>query len=153
MELKYLQDIEEDKKLCYWYGGDILELIVNEDVKFVLGADGEVIGTLYKYGEELTSFKDKCNYGAINQALRGYIDTDADLLKYLCCDYVDKEYLDQNKDKMYILNLKMLNWLELTLYIKGEVYNIDCILDSNDITEGIKEAKEIIDDILSKIFY
>lgn len=152
MKINYLQEIEENKKFHHWYGGDVVEIIYNDEIKFVISAIGDIIGRIYENGELVSCFKDKHNNGSFHDTAFEYINNDDELELAANYDYIDEEYLKENKDKEYIINFISSNWWEVFPVINGEYLDIMHCLDSYSLDDAIDEVINNIDILLNYIY-
>lgn len=139
MKVNFLQEVEENRKYHYWYGGDVAEVIVDDNLTIVISAIGDVIGDIYQNGEYLTSFKDKNNRAEFYNVADSYVKDDKVLENALTTDYVDEEHLKENKG--LIVALQNNNWWEAFPVINGKFHDIMWALDSYSIDDAIEEVK------------
>jgi len=104
MEIKainYLQNIDNDKQNCLWYGGDIVEFILEDNSKILVSAIGDVRLWLVdkETNEELVYVKDKNNGGQFYNAMFSYIKNDEEL-----------EQVINNKHDKYTMEFDNNNW-------------------------------------------
>lgn len=150
MELKYLQEIDADRKYHFWYGGDVVELFYNDEIQFVISAIGDVIGNLYNDKEHLVYFKDKNNMGYFYEEVSKYIKNDKELEECMTCDFISENDIDNNKGKL--ISFDNNNWWEVFLVINGQYIDIMCSLASYSIDEAVDEVIENIDNLLQYIY-
>ncbi len=142
VEIVFLQEIQPAKGDSLWYGGEIVS-IMYEGYEFVISADGDVRGTLFrvKDNSEVTDVRDKCSNGEFNEIMSPYIKNDAQLHTIL--NHEDTEYdivLDDN------------NWYELMYVDKnGQYKDLQCALDDSVIFDAIASAISMIPEFITEI--
>ena len=73
MEIKYLQEVNKDKQHSLWYGGNVVEITYDKNIKFIIAALGDVIGFIYKKeGESIVKIKDKSKKSFILKIVESY---------------------------------------------------------------------------------
>lgn len=111
VNIEFVDSLYEGKKDVLWYGGTVCN-IMYKDFIFNIVANGDVRGTIYENGEELTTFKDKCNGGSFYHVLNSYlpeIKTDEQLYEILNSDLTEDEIKEK---KLTAIVLDNNNWWE-----------------------------------------
>ena len=131
---------------CLWYGGNIAEIKVTEEMSISIDANGAVITRLLDDdGEELVYSKDEANHGRFEDNMLPYLKSDKQL----------KEVIDNGK-LVFINN----NWIEYGGYIlnketgKREFIELSEVADNivdNDILEAINQVLDSLDQIIFEI--
>lgn len=148
LKVKYLVDIEEDKKHHLWHGGDVAEIQVFDNLKFVIAAYGDVICDIYEKDEYVNKVKDKYNNAVFSDIVSSYIDNDKELEKYITYDYITNDYFKEIKKegslKDYTISFCNNNWWECYAEVNGEPIDLMWSLDATYIDEAINEVIEEI---------
>jgi hypothetical protein len=131
MEVVFIQKIEEQRALHYWYGGKVAE-IKHKGFTFSIEAVGDVIGKLYdENNNEIAYIKDKNNGGYFENEMQYYIKDDTILL----------DLLDKNK-----LVFDYNNWWEcFVIDDKGNFHDLMWVLDSTHVYGAIDEVMYDVD--------
>ena len=127
-EVEVFQDYGKNRRSHYFYGGAVMNFYY-KNMTFTLVANGDMVGTIYKDGEEIARFKDRYNNGLLYGILLEYIpeiNTDEKLEELITFDFVTEETL---KSKATCIYFDSSNQWELTALDEntGELY--DCCLD------------------------
>ena len=131
MEVVFIQKIEEQRALHYWYGGKVAK-IKHKGFTFSIEAVGDVIGRLYDENDnEIAYIKDKNNGGYFENEMQYYIKDDTILL----------DLLDKNK-----LVFDYNNWWEcFVIDDKGNFHDLMWVLDSTHVYGAIDEVMYDVD--------
>lgn len=151
IKVKYLENIESDKKSHYWYGGDIVEIDYNDNIKILISANGDVIGHIFnKDGEEVERFKDKRNGAVFYEIGSKYFSNDKELTRATFYHEPTKEELEDLELNYYVY-FDNNNWWEVFPVVNGELEDIMMCLDSSNIDDAIEEVISNIDSIIDFI--
>ena len=138
IEIELLQNLDEDRLDCLWYGGDLVRATRGNYV-LIIGAYGDVRVYLRdkEDGHEITYVKDKSNWGRFYEENASYIKNDEELWKLIDDGHI--ELIDNN-------------WLEWRIYDKTNDKYIgpDCF--DNIYECNLLEALEV-EDINATIDY
>lgn len=110
-KIEFIDTIYEDKKDVLWYGGLVCK-IYYKDIIFNIVANGDVVGDIYKDGEEITHFKDKSNNGVFYNVIDSYlpeVKTDNQLYELLNSDLTTEEIKEKELTAVVLTNN---NWWE-----------------------------------------
>ena len=151
LKVKYLESIESDKKSHCWYGGDIVEIDYNDDIKILISANGDVIGHIFnKEGEAVERFKDKRNGGRFYTVASNYFKNDEELYRATFYHEPDKDEI-KDLELEYYVQFETNNWWEVFPIVNGELVDIMMCLDSCYIDDAIKETLQNIDCIIESL--
>ena len=123
-----------------WYGGRVAE-VKYSGYTFILGAYGDVIGTLLsESGEELAYVKDKGNNGVFREEMMEFIPDDRSLRAI--------EMTEEGKQ----LVLENNNWWEVLIDGKdGMQYDLGWVCNSDYLGEALIEVIENMDEVIAQI--
>lgn len=110
----FVDNLYKNKKDVLWYGGLVCRVIY-KDFIFNIVANGDVRGSIYKNGEELTHFKDKSNNGVFYDVVSSYlpeIQNDENLYSILNSDMSSEEIKAKNLTAIVLDNN---NWWEVVV--------------------------------------
>lgn len=154
LQIEFIENVYENKKDVLWYGGLVCE-ISYKDISFQIEANGDVIGTIYKDGEELISFKDKYNNGEFRYVLDSYlpeVETDIQIHSLIDCELTESEIKEK---KLTAIVLYDNNWWEVSVYKNNskEMEYVDSfVIDfSDDIYECIDYIVNEKDNLYNKL--
>lgn len=129
---------------CLWYGGQVVEITVDEETKVIIEANGDVRAFLYELSNgrdnEQCFVKDSMRSGRFYDEMRSYLNNDADLIAAI----------NQNR-----LELDNNNWWEVNVVLTRDgkeifidLYDyLDNILDDN-LAVAIKQVLDCLDYIV-----
>ena len=146
--VKFIQDLYENKKDCLWYSGDVA-VVEYKNAKFYISAQGDVVGTVYKDGIELRRFKDKSHRGDFAHVIDSYIpeiNNDKRLHELLNSDLSEDEIAEKKLSAIVLTNN---NWWEVFIDVNGETYPNSY---SIDFTDNFDEALEHVIENLDYIY-
>ena len=149
MEIKYLQEVNKDKQHSLWYGGNVVEITYDKNIKFIIAALGDVIGFISnRAGESIVKIKDKSNNSVFPEIVESYtnITNDDELMFSLACGDLENY---NNVD--YSIKLDYSNWWELRVMVNGKYYELGINLDSDYLDDAINEIKNISSEIVKYI--
>lgn len=153
MIIKYLQEVEENKRDVLWYGGNVVR-IEYKDVAFILIAYGNVIGRIYQDGEILKEFKDESNQGAfyttVNQYPREKPSNDEELANLLIFEEPCEKFLEQVPNCIYLENSNI--WSCVIEEPNGNVEDVQHEFESDDLKLCIDELMELIPSIYEDFY-
>lgn len=151
IEVKYVQEVESDKKMHHWYGGEVAKIDYSEKIKFLICATGDMIGDIFdKNGNSVEHFKDKNDSAVFYNIASKYFKNDEELNRAMFYHDPEKEELSDLELEHYV-KFDYSNWWEVFPIVEGELQDIMLCLDAFDIDEAIKEVYKNLDSILKSI--
>lgn len=138
-EIIYLQQLNGTKKSSYFYGGRMVEIVLDKDHSYLISACGDVDAVLFDdNGNIIEEVRDRNNCGAFSYEMQHI--TEENLY-----DLLDSGKLVMNDN----------NWWEVNGLYKGKFVEfplLDNVLDSMRIDDAIEEVLAA-DDYWQRIFH
>lgn len=136
---------DSDHRHSLWFGGRVAE-IQHKGYTFILGAYGDVYGTLYNsHDEGIAEVRDKNNAGRFREEMRPFISDDDELLTLL--KNANGEYKGVRR-----LKLGHNNWFEVLIDgPNGKQYDCGWVSESDYIDEALAEMREYMDAAIADI--
>ena len=139
LEIDFIQEFKPSKQHSLWYGGRVVE-ITYAGFTFILGAYGDVIGSLLNGCEELCYVKDKNNYGLFDEIMSEFIPDDRNLRAI--------EMTEEGKT----LVLENNNWWEVLVDTPwGDNLDIGWVCNSDYLSEALQEMIANMDEVIDEI--